>query len=192
MATWTETNPEQAQTTKSRPAEKTKQRTKTRTTTNRNTNKQRRTKTLHTKNTNKQTDRKTSGERQSRWETYPPTRWWMAVHQENPKTPPRDSGAGTDQDKVVWRAARNLIAPPPLDDLHCEGKGLDLRGRKKRRSEEIRERSEKKIWSRIHWNADCICLDTMQVISKMIIFFFVNMVLVILLHYFKNENSINL
>jgi hypothetical protein len=69
----------------------------------------------------------------------------MAVHQENPKTPPRDSGAGTDQDKVVWRAARNLIAPPPLDDLHCEGKGLDLRGRKKRRSEEIRERSEKKI-----------------------------------------------
>jgi hypothetical protein len=59
----------------------------------------------------------------------------MAVHQENPKTPPRDSGAGTDQDKVVWRAARNLIAPPPLDDLHCEGKGLDLRGRKKRRSE---------------------------------------------------------
>jgi hypothetical protein len=76
----------------------------------------------------------------------PPTRWWTAEHQENPKTPPRDSGAGTDQDKVVRRADRNLIAPPPLDDLHCEGKGLDLRGRKERKSEEIRERSEKRMF----------------------------------------------
>jgi hypothetical protein len=33
-----------------------------------------------------------------------------------------------------------------LDDLHCEGKGLDLRGRKERRSEEIRERSEKRMF----------------------------------------------
>jgi hypothetical protein len=94
----------------------------------------------------KQTDRKTSGERQRGRETYPPTRWWTAEHQENPKTPPRDSGAGTDQDKVVRRADRNLIAPPPLDDLHCEGKGLDLRGRKERKSEEIRERSEKRMF----------------------------------------------